>query len=104
MALLHWTEETSRAAEDEEQLTNKARETELGDDYGVYMLNELMSRGSGAVAASPASYTELADGQRLEVQKIVMRGFEAAGIAQALRENRSGHGAVGNRQCRGRTA
>ena len=75
MALLHWTEETSRVVEDEERLTNKARETELGDDYGVHMLNELMSGGSGAVAASPASYTELADGQRLEVQKIVMRGF-----------------------------
>lgn len=54
MALLHWTDDTGRAVEDEKQLTNKARETELGDDYGVHMLNELMSGGSGAVAASPA--------------------------------------------------
>ena len=87
VALLHWTEEACTVVEDEERLTNKARETEVGDDYGISMLNELLSWGSGAVAASPVSYRGLADDQRTEVQKILMRGFEAAGIAQALRES-----------------
>ena len=91
MALLHWTKETSTVVEDEERLTSKARETEAGDEYGVSMLNELMSRGSGAVAASQGSYRELADDQRLEVQKILMRGVEAAGIAQALSETVPGN-------------
>ena len=103
MALLYWSEENSRVAVDEEQLANRARESEVGDDYGVDMLNELMSRGSGAVAASPESYRELPGDQKTEVQKILMRGLEATGIAQALREDHPDRGASGNRPRRGRS-
>ena len=102
MALLHWSEEKSKVVVDEERLRKKARETETGDEYGVDILSELMSRGSGAVAASLASYRELAKNQRVEVQKIVMRGLEATGVAQALRDDPPGHRAVGNRRYRGR--
>ena len=98
MALLHWSEEKSKVVVDEEGLRRKARETETGDEYGVDILRELMAKGSGAVAASPASYRELAKNQRVEVQKIVMRGLEATGVAQALRDDPPGHRAVGNRQ------
>ena len=102
MALLHWSEEKSKVSIDEERLRKKAKETKTGDEYGVDILSELMSRGSGAVAASPASYRELAKDQREEVQKIVMRGLEATGIAHALRDDPPGHRAVGNRRYRGR--
>ena len=87
MVLLHWAGETGGMEEDEERLTSKARESATGDNYGVGVLTELMSRGSGAVAASPESYRKMADDQKTEVQRILMRGLEASGIAQALRED-----------------
>ena len=102
MALLHWSDQKSKVIVDEERLRGKARETETGDEYGVDIVSELMSRGSGTVAASPVSYRELAKDQRIEVQKIVMRGLEATGVAQALRDDPPGHGAAGNRRYRDR--
>ena len=102
MILLHWSKEKSKAVVDEERLKRKAVETETGDEYGVDIIRELMSRGSGAVAVAPASYRELAEDQRVEVQKIVMRGLEATGVAQALRDDPPRHRAAGNRRYRGR--
>ena len=88
MVMLHWSEDTSVAAEDENRLANKARETEVGDDYGVDMLDELMSRGFGAVAASPVSYEKLANDQRIVIQKILMRNIGVAILEQIFREGR----------------
>lgn len=52
MALLHWSKEKSKAVVDEKRLRRKAVETETGDEYGVDIIRELMSRGSEAVAAA----------------------------------------------------
>ena len=90
MVLLHWKGDAGGVEDDEERLTNKAMETVIDNNYGVGMLTELMSRGSGAVAASPDSYRQMADDQKTEVQKILMQSFEATGIAQALREDLGG--------------
>ena len=57
-AMLHWGEDSSRVEEDQKRLATKAKDTDTSDEYGVELLSELMSRGSGSVAASPASYRE----------------------------------------------
>ena len=92
MALLHWGEDQSEVIVDEERMRRNAREAETGDECGVDILSELMSRGSGVVAASPAFYRELSKDQTAEVQKIVLRGLEATGVPQVLGDDPPGHG------------
>ena len=72
MTILYFREESAKIKEDKERLAQKARDTEEADAYGVSMISELMSRGSGVVAASPASYKELGDEDRLAIQRIIM--------------------------------
>ena len=103
MALLHWSEDRGRVVDDQKRLIDKAQNTKATSDYGIDFFIELMAGGSGAVAASPESFRELPIVQRMEVQKVVMRGLQATGIDQALRENRPGYGPDGKRRYRGRT-
>ena len=72
MTMLYFVEDSGKAKEDEERLAQTARNTEEADTYGVSMINELMSRGGGVVAASPASYEELRDEDKLAIQRIIM--------------------------------
>ena len=102
MALLHWSEDKGRVVDDQKRLINKAQNTKANSDYGIDFFIELMSRGSGAVAASPESFRELPIVQRTEVQKVVMRGLQAAGITQALREDPPSYEPVGKGRYRGR--
>ena len=72
MTFLYFRENCGRVKEDIERLVQKARHTEKADAYGVSMIDELMSRGNGAFAASPASYKALGDEDRLTIQRITM--------------------------------
>ena len=72
MTMLYLRDDLEKVTEDKERLAQEASETEKTDDYGVSMINELMSRGNGVVAASPASYKELRDEDRLAIQRIIM--------------------------------
>ena len=58
--------------EDSERVAQRARDTEESDEYGVSMISELMSRGNGVVAASPASYRELREEDKETIQRIIM--------------------------------
>ena len=72
MKTLYFREDSGKVKEHKERLTQKARDTEEADAYGVSMIDELMSRGNGVVAASPASYKALRDEDRLAIQQIIM--------------------------------
>ena len=72
MTILYFTEDSLKVEEDKERLAQKARNTEESDEYGVSIINELMSGGNGVVAASPASYEELRDEDRETTNRIIM--------------------------------
>ena len=103
MALLHWSEDKGRVVDDQNRLIDKAQNTKANSNYGIDFFIELTAGGSGAVVASPESFKELPDVRRTEVQKVVMRGLQAAGITQALREDPPGYEPVGKRRYRGHT-
>ena len=63
----------------------RAKATVASDSYGVSMIDELMSRGSGAIAASPASYEQLRDEDKLTIRQIIMNSFDSAELSQSLR-------------------
>ena len=85
MTVLYYGWDVERAKEDKEQLAKRAKDTAEADSYGVSMINELMSKGSGAIAASPASYKRLGDQDRLAIQRIIMESLNSSGISQSLR-------------------
>ena len=72
MTLLYFREDSEKVKEDKERLAQMAKDTEQSDAYGVTIINELMSRGNGVVAASPASYEELRDEDRETTNRIIM--------------------------------
>ena len=72
MTVLYFRGESEKVKKDEDRLAQKARDTEEAGTFGVSMIDELMKVGSGVVAASPASYKELEDEDRLTIQRIIM--------------------------------
>ncbi len=85
LAMLYFGDDARKAKEDGEQLAERARATAVTDSYGVSMVNELMSRGSGAIAASPASYEQLRDEDKLTIRQIIMKSLDSAELSQSLR-------------------
>ena len=85
LAMLYFGDDSREAKEDGEQLAERAKATAVSDSYGVSMMNELMSRGSGAIAASPASYEQLRDEDKLRLRQIIMKSLNSAEISQSLR-------------------
>ena len=72
MTLLYFREDSEKVKEDKERLAQMSKDTEQSDAYGVTIINELMSRGNGVAAASPASYEELRDEDRETIHRIIM--------------------------------
>ena len=85
LAMLYFGGDSREAKEDEEQLAERAKATVVSDSYGVSMINELMSRGSGAIAASPASYEQLRDEDKQTIRQIIMTSLDSAEISRGLR-------------------
>ena len=86
MTILYSRGDAEKTKEDRDLLAERARDTTGADSYGVSMINELMSRGGGAIAASPASYKRLGDQDRLAIQRIIMKSLNSRGISRSLRD------------------
>ena len=85
LAMLYFGDDSRKAKEDEEQLAERAKATAVSDSYGVSMINELMSSGSGAIAASSASYEQLQDEDRHTIRHIIMTSLDSAELSRGLR-------------------
>ena len=71
MGVLHLSEDTEAASEATERLTRLAYETENDTNYGVNVLKNLMTNGTGSVAASPESYPGLSLQERRTTNEIL---------------------------------
>ena len=59
MGVLHLSDDTDAATEATERLSRLSYETENATNYGVNVLKDLLTYGTGSVAASPESYRGL---------------------------------------------
>lgn len=71
MALLYLTSESGPAGQDVERIAAVARVSEVSDDYGVKVTDELFTNGWGSLAVSPGSYKALNEQDRLTMQRLV---------------------------------
>ena len=71
MGVLHLPDDTGAATEAVERLSRLAHETENATNYGVNVLKDLMTYGSGSVAASPESYHGLPVEEQRTINEIV---------------------------------
>ena len=73
MGLLYLTSDSDLVGEDLDRLAGVARATEVSENYGVTVTNELMTSGWGSLALSPESYEGLNDGERLTIQNLIAK-------------------------------
>ena len=73
MAVFNLKNESSSVGRDIEWLAEVARATEESDNYGVSVIQELMTNGWGSLALSPGSYRSLNDEERCIIQNLVAR-------------------------------
>ena len=73
MAVFNLKNESASVGRDFERLAGVARATEGCDNYGVSVIQELMTNGWGSLALSPESYRSLSDEERFAIQRVVAR-------------------------------
>ena len=71
MGVLYLTSESDEAGEDIGRLVEVAGASEKSNDYGATVTKELITNGWGTLAASPMSYKELNDQDRLTIQRLI---------------------------------
>ena len=84
MAVLHLAEEAESVKDDSERLIQLSRALEEWAEYGVEVIDELVSNGSGTVAASPESYRGLAVGDRRTIHRLVASSIDTESLARGL--------------------
>ncbi len=84
MGILHLSEDADSAKEDKEKLVRLAEVSRASDNYGVGVVEELMTNGWGAVAASPESYSGLHIEEKRTMRSFVARNSSANTMAKAL--------------------
>ena len=90
IVLLYLAGEENDVKDDYDHLVQSAKNSLERDDYGVRVVDTLMTRGNGPVAVSPGSYQALPDGDRLVIQQIVANKMRASSIAMALSSQERG--------------
>ena len=84
MSILHLSEEADSAKDDKEKLVRLSEVSEESDNYGVDVLEELMTNGWGTIAASPEAYNGLHVEEKRTLQSLVARNSAANTMAKAL--------------------
>ena len=84
IVLLYSASEENDVRADYDRLVQSATNSLEKDDYGVRVIDTLMTGGHGPVAVSPGSYRALPDIDRLVIQQIVANKMGARSIAMAL--------------------
>ena len=88
MGVLHLSDDTKAVTEATERLSRLARDSENSANYGVDVLNDLMTYGAGSVAASPESYHGLPVEERRIVNQIVADDSGAGMVAHSFGSQR----------------
>ena len=89
MSISYLAEDESSLREDLERLTRIADATQVCGDYGVEVVNTLLSNGFGSMAASPHSYEELADEERETVQGTIRDSSQSQSLARIFSDKRN---------------
>ena len=90
IVLLYLAGDENDVSDDYDRLVQSAKNSLERDDYGVGVIDTLMTRGNGPVAVSPGCYQALPDGDRLVIQQIVADKMRASSIAMALSSQQRG--------------
>ena len=90
IVLLYLASEENDVKDDYDHLVQSAKDSLERDDYGVSVVDTLMTRGNGPVAVSPGSYQALPGGDKLVIQQIVANKMGARSIAMALSSQQRG--------------
>ena len=91
MGVLHLAEDSDSVKEDKERLTQMSDVSEHSSNYGVDVVEGLMTNGSGIVAASPESYRGLPDGERRTVKRLVARNSAVDRMVNSFPSQRPQH-------------
>lgn len=73
MGVLHLTEDSDSVKKSKEQLSRVVNASGKNSNYGVDVLKELLTNGSGAAAMSPESYRGLSDEEKKTIRRLVAR-------------------------------
>ena len=84
VAMLYLADEEDMVKDDYDHLLSVVNTSRATDAYGVSVVDAMMARGNGLVAASPESYRALVDEDRLVVNQIVGNTIGAPSLAEAF--------------------
>ena len=84
VGILHLSEDADSAAGDEEKLVRLSEVSMESGNYGVDVVEELMTNGWGTIASSPESYSGLHVEEKRTLQSLVARNSAANTMARAL--------------------
>ena len=90
MAVFYLANQAEEVAEDIERLTEVAESSTKSDDYSVTVIRELMEKGWGALAVSPASYDGLDEHERSTIQRLVANHSVIANLVRSVFQQSAG--------------
>lgn len=84
MGVLHLIEDADPVKKSKEQLARAVNASGKNSNYGVDVLKELLTNGSGAAAMSPDSYYGLSDEERKAIRQLVAMSSGQKAMARAF--------------------
>ena len=84
MGVLHLTKDADLLKKNKEHLVLAVNASVRNSNYGVNVLKELLTNGSGAAAMSPESYRDLSDEEKKAIRRLVARSSGQEAMSRAF--------------------
>ena len=92
LGILYLKSESDQVGEDIERLATVARASDVSDDYGVTVIQELVTNGLGTLAASPISYDGLSEQDRLTILGLIVARTVGVDLVNSIAQQSSRSG------------